>query len=56
MSNQDIFEKLMQDETYRRLLEELPEDERAIVKNSLKELVEMFENNLINPIKNMKGK
>lgn len=56
MPNQNIFEKLMQDDEYRRLLEQLPEDERAIVKNSLKELVEMFENNLINPIKNLKGK
>jgi len=52
----DIWEKLMKDSRYTELLNQLPEDEKAVVMKSLKEIVELFENGLIEPIKNFKNK
>ncbi len=46
----------MQNETYKRLLNQLPEEERTLVVNSLLGLITTFENNLIIPIKNFKNK
>lgn len=52
----DIWNKLLQDEKYQKLLKQLPEDERELVLKSLKEIVLHFENSLINPLKNLQNK
>lgn len=52
----EIWTKLLQDEKYQKLLSQLPDDERELVLKSLKELVQRFENGLINPLKNLQNK
>jgi hypothetical protein len=52
----EIFDNLLKDKTYSELLERLPEDEREKIKESLRQIVELFENRLIIPLKNLKGK
>ena len=47
----DVWEKLMNDPTYKSLLEQLPDDEKILVLKSLKELVDLFEKGLIEPFK-----
>lgn len=52
----DIWDKLMKDEKYQKLINQLPEDERELVLKSLKEIVLHFENGLITPLKNLQNK
>jgi hypothetical protein len=52
----DIWKKLMNDETYQKLLQQLPENEREIAIKSLRDLVELFDRNIIDPIKKQQGK
>jgi len=51
-----IWEELLQNEEYRKLIDKLPEDEREMVVKSLKDLVAIFENGIIKPIKNLQDK
>lgn len=54
--SEKIFDKLMNNDEYKRLLEQLPEDERVLVIKSLKEITERFEREVFVPIKNYLGK
>lgn len=54
--SEKIFDKLMKNEEYKRLLDQLPEDERVLVIKSLKEITERFEREVFVPIKNYLGK
>lgn len=51
-----IFDKLMKNEQYNKLLDQLPEDERLLVIKSLKEITERFEREVYTPLKNHLGK
>lgn len=51
-----LFDRLMKDKEYKRLLEQLPEDERVVVIKSLKEITERFEREVYVPLKNYLGK
>ena len=51
-----LFDEISQTEQYQKLLKELPEDERRIVLESLRQLVENFEKGVIDPIKNLESK
>jgi len=48
----DIFGRLMKNEEYKKLLEQLPPDERIMVLKSLKEIIERFEKEIYIPLKN----
>lgn len=54
--NEDIFNELLKNEMYQSLLKQLPDDEQKLVKSSLRELVNLFENNVLNIVKNFKQK
>lgn len=51
-----IFNNLIKNEQYKKLLEQLPEEERVLVVKSLREIVERFEKEVYTPIKNYLGK
>jgi len=51
-----LFDRLLKDKEYKKLLEQLPEDERVVVIKSLKEITERFENEVYAPLKNYLSK
>lgn len=51
-----LFDRLMKDPEYKRLLDQLSEDERVVVIKSLKEITERFENEVYTPLKNYLAK
>ena len=51
-----LFKEITGSKNYQDLLNQLPEDERQIVLQSLRELVENFEKGVIEPIKKHNSK
>lgn len=51
-----IFDKLMKNELYKKLLNQLPENEKLTVLKAIKEITENFEKNILEPIKNRADK
>ena len=47
-----IFDKLMKNELYKKLLKQLPENEKLTVLKAIKEITENFEKNILEPIRN----
>jgi len=45
-----IFDDLLQDENYKKLYDQLEEQDRAALMEAMKNLVSEFEKNFINPI------
>lgn len=48
-----LFDDLMKKEEYRKLFDQLPEDQKPIIMESIRKLVEQFENNVLSPIQNL---
>ncbi len=48
-----LFDELMKHESYRKLFESYPEDQRQLVIDSLKNFVDHTEINLLAPVKNV---
>ena len=51
-----IFDKLMKNDLYKKLLNQLPENEKLTVLKAIKEITENFEKNILEPIKNQTDK
>lgn len=51
-----LFEDLVNSKEFQEQLNQIPVEERQTVLNSLKELVEKFENNILRPIEKLKQK
>ena len=51
-----IFEDLVKTKEFQEQLKQIPEEERQTILNSLKDLVERFENMVLKPIENLKDK
>lgn len=51
-----LFEEMLKNEAYRKLFDELPDDERKIIMDNIRKLVEQFEDAFIKPIENQEGK
>lgn len=51
-----LFESIVSGKQYQELLKQLPEDEQAVVLEALRDMVSMFEKNVIKPIENFTDK
>lgn len=51
-----LFDEIMESKHYKKLLEQLPEDERVVILDSLRKFVEEFENSVLVPLKNLDSK
>jgi hypothetical protein len=51
-----LFDDIINRKDYQKLLEQLPEDERKAYMETIKKMVDSFENNILLPIKNLKSK
>lgn len=51
-----IFENLVKSKEFQEQLKQVPEEERQKVLDSLKELVEKFENMVLTPLEKLKDK
>lgn len=51
-----LFEEILENKTYADLINNLPEDERPIILNTLKKFVEDYEKNVLKPLKNLDSK
>ncbi len=47
-----LFDELLEKEEYKKLYENLPDDERPIVMEAMRKLVEQFEKTILIPLKN----
>lgn len=50
-----LFDEMLKNKDYSRLFENLPAEEKSILLNSMRKMVEEIENNFINPLKNIKN-
>lgn len=50
-----LFDEMLKNEHYKKLFDELPDDERPILMESIRKLVEQVEKAIILPIENSKG-
>lgn len=49
-----LFDELLKNEEYRKLFEQLPDDERPVLMDSLRKFVDQVENSVILPLEKLK--
>lgn len=51
-----LFDEMLKNENYMKLFENLPAEERAILMNSMRQMVEEVEQKFIDPLKSLANK